>query len=84
MQIQITPSLRGHTSRRLPIGSRIEEEVDMTRIFGLIGAPSSAGALSMSRKDACCASCGRIIPRLTAASISLVDYGDFALRALPR
>jgi arginase len=53
---------------------------EMTHIFGLIGAPSSAGAhyLGQEQSPAALRAAG-LTERLTAAGISLVDYGDLPL-----
>jgi arginase len=49
----------------------------MTHIFGLIGAPSSAGAHYPGQEQTPAAlRAAGFTARLTAAGISLVDYGD--------
>jgi arginase len=52
----------------------------MTHMFGLIGAPSSAGAhYPGQEKTPAALRAAGLIARLTAAGISLVDYGDLPL-----
>lgn len=52
----------------------------MTHVFGLVGAPSSAGARYPGQEQTPAAlRAAGLIGRLTAAGISLVDYGDLPL-----
>jgi arginase len=52
----------------------------MTHSFGLIGVPSSAGAHGPGREQTPSAlRAAGVIARLTAAGLSLVDYGDLPL-----
>ena len=52
----------------------------MTPIFGLVGAPSSAGAHYPGQEQTPAAlRAAGLTGRLTAAGISAVDYGDLPL-----
>jgi arginase len=54
--------------------------LEMTHIFGLIGVPSSAGAHYPGQEQTPAAlRAAGLTARLTAAGISLVDYGDLPL-----
>jgi arginase family enzyme len=71
------PKRQDHESALLALEWKVNDADEMTRIFGLIGVPSSAGAHYPGQEKAPAAlRRAGLATRLAGAGISILDYGD--------